>query len=151
MTRAIVFTALCLLITNGSGKDLGWLVKEPYQVQRNQTQVMYSQTYNPTGKERHCSPVGTYATEFGLATAGSLCAFIGGYTVGCWLVEEGGEAGFILARYGMLGIYAITCPFLTGGGACLGGRICEQKGHIGEQSLVLFWRGGRFWCRDMVS
>ncbi len=138
MKKAIVLTALCLLITNGIAKDLGWLLKEPYQLQRNQTQVMYSQTYNPTGKERHCSPVGAYATEFGLATAGSLYAVIVGMTVAGLLWEQGGEVGYMLAPYVMDGIYGITCPFLTAGGACLGGKICGQKGSYWRTVLGSF-------------
>ena len=80
---------------------------------------------------------GTYATEFGLATAGSLCAFIGGYTVGCWWEEEGGGEA-VHPFYVVLGIYGITCPFLTAGGACLGGRICEQKGSYWRTVLGSF-------------
>ena len=150
MRKAIVLTALCLLITNGIAKDLGWLVKPEkggsgypesgFIYQWSVTPVLCHSGWEPD-KEENTTPsgwnrLGIYGAEFGLAAVGSgLCAALAYGFYSSWKdYAEFNGPGFVGFVGGAL-IYSITSPFLSAAGTHFAGKLLGQKGKFSHALL----------------
>jgi len=144
MKKAIVFTALCLLITNGIGRDLSWLINDNSQQVYWTNSPFYQQRvkhgWQPEGEDRALSspPALVYAGEFGLGIVGAGVSIAGLYyaffssSVAYNILDGLGFDAYEVEPFFFSVSYFFTCPPLSAGGVHLGGKLMNYEKKFGH-------------------